>query len=1095
LECSISPVVRVEWFFSLSADRIINAASAAPSQFTPRSAAARSISSPNRLKQDEIVRKPHANGPTKIVHSLSIDCSFRPLFVALFAALAGVSMVHAQDARELTSVSQIRALTPQQASRHLPIRVRGIVTVLSGWKSSFFFRDATTGISVDRTRDDPPVAAGQEVEIRGVTGAGLFAPVILASDVRLLGEGKLPSAPAFDYGELVSGRQDSQWIRVHGIVRTAVIKSAWGRPVLFLNIDIGMGNLITARVHDFLSTGIENLVASVVSVRGVCGTAFNEKRQTVGLRLFVQNLTDVQVEQPAPADPFDLPTSGLDGLLQFSSQDRGGAVLRVKVRGTLIYQDVARGLYIQSGASAVFVRSEQRTSVPLGSELEVIGYPAAGSYSPTLVDALFRPTGQRPPIAAKSILGSDALTENDGFLSAPYDSMLVEVRGWLLEQFAGGEEDVFLLQNDGGIITVRLRNPPGATRLSLLRGALVRATGVFIAKVDEYHEVRSFEILARTPSDLVMLVKPSWWTSAHLIWALATLALLALATSAWLTLRHREQRTTQIEQSNAKLKNEIYARQLAQEALQRKSEELFLSNKRLEQFSSEEIRRSDAIRITALESARLGDWQIDLASGVVKRSLLHDRIFGYPEKLPEWDFAVFIKHVFAEDRRRVQQIYEENLQQGKGWDFECRITWPDQSIHWIWACGGPYRDQSGKITFVMGTVADITARKQAEGLRAHSQKLESLGTLAGGIAHDFNNILLAITGNVKLAIADCPEDHPAQIYLSEIAKAGARATNLIRSILTFSRPGELKRHSTDLQSVIEEALKLVRATVPAAIEFRQSFRSALPPVLADPTQIHQIVVNLATNAAHAIGARSAGVINVSLEFADLTANSPATSPALPIGSYVVLSFTDNGCGIDVQILERIFDPFFTTKDIGEGTGLGLAVVHGIVKSHDGGICVQSSLGVGTTFKLFFPPSSSAVSTEPQGESLRWRNRTERVLYVDDEESLVLLVTRTLERIGYKVTGQTNPLGALELFRSNPDAYDVVVTDLAMPGLSGFELTSGLQRIRADIPVVITSGYIRPEDQQRAMAMGLRGLILKPNAIEQLCLTLDAIFRH
>jgi len=511
--------------------------------------------------------------------------------------------------------------------------------------------------------------------------------------------------------------------------------------------------------------------------------------------------------------------------------------------------------------------------------------------------------------------------------------------------------------------------------------------------------------------------------------------------------------------------------------------------------ADEAIRRSETTRNIALEAAQLGDWQIDLGTGKAQRSVSHDRIFGYSDKLPEWNFDIFVEHLHPDERERIRHLFRECLDQGNKWDFECRIIWPDQSIHWIWACGSHYKDKTGKTTHIMGTVADITERKLSEELRLRSQKLEGLGTLAGGIAHDFNNILLAITGNTKLAIADLPPEHPVQQSLAEIAKAGSRATDLVRRILTFSRPGELKRQACALQPIVEEALKLVRATLPASIEFRATFAPHLPGVLADSTQIHQIIVNLATNAAHAIGSKSGGIIEIQLDSANLTAGDMSPALSLSEGTYVRLRVSDNGCGMDRPTLNRIFDPFFTTKGPGEGTGLGLAVVHGIMKNHDGGISVYSEPGNGTAFRLYFPAAGAAIATVQEAPSPIRRECTERILYVDDEEPLVELITRTLGRLGYKVTGQTDPVRAVELFRSNPAAFDAVVTDLAMPQLSGFDLCSQLLAIRPGLPIVMTSGFVRPEDQERALRMGLRDLVLKPDTIDQLGRILDGIFQQ
>lgn len=486
----------------------------------------------------------------------------------------------------------------------------------------------------------------------------------------------------------------------------------------------------------------------------------------------------------------------------------------------------------------------------------------------------------------------------------------------------------------------------------------------------------------------------------------------------------------------------------------------------------------------------------DMQNRIVFWSSALEKLYNYSKREAEGSVSHFLLH--TEFPVQVEEI-ERSLQAHGSWEGEVEHRSRDGAkviVNSLWVL---YRDAQGQPIRILEVHADVTGRKRAEALQLRSQKLESLGTLSGGIAHDFNNILLAITGNAKLAIADLAADHPVQESLEEIAKAGARATELVRRILTFSRPGEIKRQIIDLQPVVEEALKLVRATLPATIEFRTTFVENLPRVMADSTQVHQIIVNLATNAAHAIGSKSDGSIEVRLDKAILTADDSSPSLDLPEGEYVRLFVSDNGCGMDRATLERIYDPFFTTKKPGEGTGLGLSVVHGIMKNHDGAIVVYSEPGRGTAFRLFFPAAEAGgavAATNDAGKAAESpQRRTEAILYVDDEEPLVALVKRTLERLGYQVTGQNNPVEALELFRRDPAAFDAVVTDLAMPQLSGFDLASELLAIRPKVPIVMTSGYVRPEDQERALHMGLRDLILKPDTIEQLARTLDRVFHR
>jgi CheY-like chemotaxis protein/two-component sensor histidine kinase len=288
-----------------------------------------------------------------------------------------------------------------------------------------------------------------------------------------------------------------------------------------------------------------------------------------------------------------------------------------------------------------------------------------------------------------------------------------------------------------------------------------------------------------------------------------------------------------------------------------------------------------------------------------------------------------------------------------------------------------------------------------------------------------------------------------------------------------------------LQPVIEEALKLMRATLPARIEFVTQFAPNVPPAKVDAGQIHQVVVNLATNAAHAIGEKN-GMIEVRLDAVNVSADDTHATANLREGRYVRLFVSDDGSGMDRATLNRIFDPFFTTKKQGEGTGLGLSVVHGIVSSHNGAVSVTSHLGEGTAFHIYFPAATETPDVRQEAAPEAPQHRSEHVLYVDDEEALVFLASRLLERNGYRVTGFTEATSALKEFRAQPEAFDVVVTDLSMPRMSGFEFTEEIHRIRKEIPVVLTSGYLQAEDQQRAESLGIRELIQKPATASLLC---------
>jgi len=395
---------------------------------------------------------------------------------------------------------------------------------------------------------------------------------------------------------------------------------------------------------------------------------------------------------------------------------------------------------------------------------------------------------------------------------------------------------------------------------------------------------------------------------------------------------------------------------------------------------------------------------------------------------------------------------------------------------------------------VVQILRDVTGQRQAMRAKMHSQKLEALGTLAGGIAHDFNNILAAINSNAHLALSELQEGRSVEMCLSEIAKAGARGADLVRRILGFSRSEEQKREVQQLEPVVEEALRLVRATLPAMIETHTDFAADLPPVSIDPSQIHQVIVNLATNAAHAIG-DAPGQIEVRLELQDVDSEDDTRSCKLQVGRYVKLYFSDSGSGMLPAIRERIFDPFFTTKPVGQGTGLGLSIVHSVVASHGGAIDVYSEPGRGTAFHIYFPAVEKPAEQPKKPPPQMARAHGERVLLVDDEEALVSIATRKLERLGYTVWGFTDPKTALEEFVRTPEMFDAVISDVSMPHMSGFEFARKLLETRADIPVAMTSGYVRPEDQSKGEQLGIREFIAKPWMEEELARALERLLRQ
>jgi len=377
---------------------------------------------------------------------------------------------------------------------------------------------------------------------------------------------------------------------------------------------------------------------------------------------------------------------------------------------------------------------------------------------------------------------------------------------------------------------------------------------------------------------------------------------------------------------------------------------------------------------------------------------------------------------------------------------------------------------------VEGITRDVTYPKKLEEQIRQSQKMESIGTLAGGIAHDFNNILGIILGNTELALDDVPEWNPARQNLEEVRTAILRAKNVVRQLLSFARKTKLEKKPTNIVPIVKESLKLLRSSIPTSIDIRQNIPEHVDTIIADPTQINQVLINLCTNADHAMP--DGGVLEVKLKNIEIDEKTAAKYPELSPGRYVNLTVADSGHGVSQGDINRIFDPYFTTKEVGRGTGMGLAVVHGIVKGHNGLITVESKLGKGTTFNIFFPvvEKEAVIETKPDD---KLPTGEERILFIDDEEPIAKLGRQSLERLGYKVKAIASPIEALEIFRSQPEEFDLVITDLTMPKMTGDKLVKEILSIRPNIPIILCTGFSEKMDEKKAKTIGAAGYIEKP----------------
>ncbi|MBW2109980.1 MAG: response regulator, partial [Deltaproteobacteria bacterium] len=429
------------------------------------------------------------------------------------------------------------------------------------------------------------------------------------------------------------------------------------------------------------------------------------------------------------------------------------------------------------------------------------------------------------------------------------------------------------------------------------------------------------------------------------------------------------------------------------------------------------------------------------------------------------------EHIPVVEKNGIGEI-ETRWMRKDGTTFDCRIR--SCSFH-----------PRGPIKGYIVTVGDISESKRLEAQLQQAQKMEAIGTLAGGIAHDFNNILGAIIGYAELAKMKAPPESDVVADLNQVIKSGNRAADLVHQILTVSRRHKKKRQPMQLKYIVKEALKMLKATLPSTIEIREDSWKDAGAINADPAQMHQVIMNLCTNAGQAMQ-QNGGVLEVRIGNMEVGAEDPGSRYLdLPPGSYLRLTVKDTGYGIPRHIMDKIFDPYFTTKDVGEGTGLGLSVAQGIVKAHGGTITAYSEPGQGTTFNVYLPIMDEAEKAEKEESKEPLPTGSERILFIDDEQALVEIGSQMLERLGYEVVSKKSSVQALELFRAEPDKFDLVITDMTMPHMTGDKLAQELMKIRPDIPIILCTGHSRLVSEKKAKEMGIRELVFKPLVMRNL----------
>ena len=530
-----------------------------------------------------------------------------------------------------------------------------------------------------------------------------------------------------------------------------------------------------------------------------------------------------------------------------------------------------------------------------------------------------------------------------------------------------------------------------------------------------------------------------------------------------------KERTADLKQSNEKLLNEINERRQIADSLMESEEK----------FRSISDSAQDAI-IMMNHKGEITYWNKSAENifQYTRHEVLNKDLHALlvPEKYHDRFNKGFGKFLTTGKGNAIGKILELWAKRKDGQDFPVELSLSSVKIKGLWNAIGIIRDISAK-------KKEEKDKKKLESQLVQAQKMQAIGVLAGGIAHDFNNILFPVLGNTEMLIMEAPEDSPFKDRLKEIYTAALRAKDLVKQILTFSRQESQELMLMKMQPIIKEALKLIRATIPSTIEIKQDISADCGVIKADPTQIHQIVMNLTTNAFHAME-ETGGEMKVNLKQIEL-GEMDIITPDMKPGIYACLIVADTGTGMDNELTKKIFDPFFTTKEKGKSTGMGLSVVHGIVKGLGGIVRVYSEPGIGSEFKVYLPAGKNSSEEDIQQTKEPIQGGTEQILIVDDEKPIITMEKEMLEHLGYKITAYTSSLEAFEAFRANPDKFDLIITDMAMPFMPGDKLAAELIKIRPDIPILLCTGFSKTMSEEKAASLGIKGFLIKPIVMKDL----------
>ena len=912
----------------------------------------------------------------------------------------------------LTTAHAAHSMTAEEANRGYPVLLRAVATYYDPYidprHAALFVLDDTGGIMVSLPGQPVlPIHAGTLLEIRGVTGGGDFAPIVDHGQVRVIGESHLPTkVRRASLGQMTTGETDGQWVEVEGVVHS--VRETAFNFTLDLALTDGMVSATTRKQpgEDYAS-----LIDAKVRIDGNVAPIFNAFSQLAGAHLLFPSWEQVVVEEPAVPDPFGSPLRTIGSLLRYDPDITFRH--RVRIRGRVTFQWPGHTVCIQDATQGLCAQTAQTTPLAAGDLVDVVGFPAGGGFTPTMMDASFRLAAPGQPVLPMPVTAAQALRGD-------YDSQLVQLDGQLIGQDSTGVLPALAIRAGNTVFAAVL---PAAMMGDKLPhpgdGSRVRVTGICSVRVDAQQMTigegvmhpLSFRILLRSPADVVTLEQAPWWNRDRALAALAFLAVVAASVFAWVLLLRKR-----------------VGEQTAAIALEE------------ERYRSLVDHAPDIVFASGLDGH------------LTSVNPAAERLLGYTEAellgRNIWDLLP------AAQREQAREHARRLIEGESPGPLECEVQTKGGGTL-IVEGNLSVIHKDGKPVTVHGILRDATERRRLEDQLLQAQKMEAIGRLAGGVAHDFNNLLTVINGYSDMFLKDLAEDDPRRPGIEEIRDAGERAAALTKQLLTFGRRQISRPRALDLNALIHGAERMLQRLIGEDVLLETNFDPALAVVEADPGQMNQLLLNLSVNARDAMldGGR------LSIATANASFDAETAPPGCQPGDYVKLTVADTGAGMDQETMQHLFEPFFTTKANGLGTGLGLATVYAIVKQSGGSIHVDSEPGKGCRIEIHLPRvQGPAEPVSPLTLDLTQGQRDLTVLVVEDQDSVRRLASHALHACGCRVLEAAGGDEALRLAEAVQGSCQLVVTDVVMPGMSGKTLAEHLRARWPEIKVIFMSGY-------------------------------------